>query len=61
VLSNGSQADQELSGMLSRKPVQMQGVVIKATATEFDIAGSSETSTRRRRTYADFEDKVPCG
>ena len=43
ILSNGSQADRDLVwNAIKGKPVQMNGTVIKATATEFDIAGSSD-------------------
>jgi len=41
ILSNGSQADQDLVwNAIKGKAVQLQGTVIKATATEFQIAGS---------------------
>ncbi|MGO9168955.1 MAG: tetratricopeptide repeat protein [Candidatus Sulfotelmatobacter sp.] len=43
VLSNGKQEDQDaVWNVIKGKPVYMNGVVIKATATEFDIAGSSD-------------------
>jgi tetratricopeptide (TPR) repeat protein len=41
ILANGSQADQDLVwNAIKGKAVQLQGTVIKATATEFQIAGS---------------------
>jgi tetratricopeptide (TPR) repeat protein len=61
VLSNGSQADQDtVWNAIKGKPVQMQGVVIKATATEFDIAGSSDDIDAKKADITlTFEDKVP--
>jgi len=61
VLSNGSQADQDtVWNAIKGKPVQMQGVVLKATATEFDIAGSSDDIDAKKADITlTFEDKVP--
>src|SRR5579863_1105224 len=61
VLSNGSQADQDtVWNAIKGKPVQMQGVVIKATATEFDIAGSSDDIDAKKADITlTFEEKVP--
>ena len=42
------------------KPVQMNGTVIKATATEFDIAGSSDDIDAKKADITlTFEEKVP--
>jgi hypothetical protein len=61
VLANGSQADQDtVWNAIKGKPVQMQGVVIKATATEFDIAGSSDDIDAKKADITlTFEEKVP--
>jgi hypothetical protein len=61
VLTNGSQADQDtVWNAIKGKPVQMQGTVIKATATEFDIAGSSDDIDAKKADITlTFEDKVP--
>jgi tetratricopeptide (TPR) repeat protein len=61
ILSNGSQADQDtVWNAIKGKAVQMQGVVIKATATEFDIAGSSDDIDAKKADITlTFEDKVP--
>ncbi len=61
ILSNGPQADQDLVwNAIKGKPVQMNGQVIKATATEFDIAGSSDDIDAKKADITlTFEDKVP--
>ncbi len=61
ILSNGAQADQDLVwNAIKGKPVQMNGQVIKATATEFDIAGSSDDIDAKKADITlTFEDKVP--
>jgi hypothetical protein len=61
VLSNGEQADRDtVWNAIKGKPVQMNGTVIKATADEFDIAGSLDDIEKK---IADitltFEDKIP--
>jgi hypothetical protein len=61
VLSNGSQADQDtVWNAIKGKPVQMTGTVIKATADEFDIAGSSDDIDAKKADITlTFEAKVP--
>jgi tetratricopeptide (TPR) repeat protein len=61
VLSNGKQEDQDtVWNGIKGKPVQMNGTVIKATATEFDIAGSSDDIDAKKPDITlTFEDKVP--
>ena len=61
ILSNGSQADQDLVwNAIKSKAVQLQGTVIKATATEFDIAGSlDDIEAKKVDITLTFEDKVP--
>jgi tetratricopeptide (TPR) repeat protein len=61
VLSNGKQEDQDaVWNAIKGKPVQMNGTVIKATATEFDIAGSSDDIDAKKADITlTFEDKVP--
>jgi hypothetical protein len=61
VLSNGKQEDQDaVWNAIKGKPVQMNGTVIKATATEFDIAGSSDDIDAKKSDITlTFEDKVP--
>jgi tetratricopeptide (TPR) repeat protein len=61
VLSNGKQEDQDaVWNAIKGKPVQMNGQVIKATATEFDIAGSSDDIDAKKADITlTFEDKVP--
>jgi tetratricopeptide (TPR) repeat protein len=61
VLTNGKQADQDaVWNAIKGKPVQMQGQVIKATATQFDIAGSSDDIDAKKADITlTFEDKVP--
>jgi tetratricopeptide (TPR) repeat protein len=61
ILSNGSQADQDLVwNAIKGKAVQLNGTVIKATATEFDIAGSlDDIDAKKADITLTFEDKVP--
>ena len=61
VLSNGKQEDQDaVWNAIKGKPVQMNGTVIKATATEFDIAGSEDDIEAKKADITlTFEDKVP--
>ena len=61
ILSNGSQADQDLVwNAIKGNAVQLQGTVIKATATEFDIAGSlDDIEAKKVDITLTFEDKVP--
>jgi tetratricopeptide (TPR) repeat protein len=61
VLSNGKQEDQDaVWNAIKGKPVYMNGTVIKATATEFDIAASSDDIEAKTADITlTFEDKVP--
>jgi tetratricopeptide (TPR) repeat protein len=61
ILSNGSQADQDMVwNAIKGKAVQLNGTVIKATATEFDIAGSlDDIDAKKADITLTFEDKVP--
>ena len=61
VLSNGKQEDQDaVWNAIKGKPVQMNGQVIKATATEFDMAGSSDDIDAKKADITlTFADKVP--
>ncbi|MGA8762928.1 MAG: hypothetical protein WB562_08700 [Candidatus Sulfotelmatobacter sp.] len=61
VLSNGKQEDQDtVWNAIKGKPVQMNGTVIKATAEEFDIAGSSDDILAKKADITlTFEEKVP--
>jgi tetratricopeptide (TPR) repeat protein len=61
ILSNGSQADQDLVwNAIKGKPVQLNGTVIKAAATEFDIAGSlDDIEAKKADITLTFEEKVP--
>jgi len=61
ILSNGAQEDQDtVWNAIKGKPVQMNGTVIKATATQFDIAGSSDDITAKKADVTlTFEDTVP--
>jgi tetratricopeptide (TPR) repeat protein len=61
ILTNGKQEDQDVVwNAIKGKPVQMQGQVIKATATEFDIAGSSDDIDAKKADITlTFEEKVP--
>ncbi len=61
ILSNGAQADQDLVwNAIKGKPVYMNGTIIKATATEFDIAASSDDIDAKKADITlTFEEKVP--
>jgi len=61
VLSNGKQEDQDaVWNAIKGKPVQMNGTVIRATATEFDIAGSSDDIDAKKADITlTFDEKVP--
>jgi tetratricopeptide (TPR) repeat protein len=61
ILANGSQTDQDLVWTaIKGKAVQLNGTVIKATATEFDIAGSlDDIEAKKADITLTFEDKVP--
>jgi tetratricopeptide (TPR) repeat protein len=61
VLTNGKQEDQDaVWNAIKGKPVQMQGQVIKATPTEFQIAGSSDDIDAKKADITlTFEEKVP--
>jgi len=61
ILSNGSQADQDLVwNAIKGKAVQLQGTVIKATATEFQIAGSlDDIEAKKADITLTFEAPVP--
>jgi hypothetical protein len=61
VLSNGKQEDQDaVWNAIKGKPVYMNGTVISATATEFDIAASSDDIDAKKADITlTFEEKVP--
>ncbi len=61
ILSNGAQADQDLVwNAIKGKPVYMNGTIISATATEFDIAASSDDIDAKKADITlTFEEKVP--
>jgi len=61
ILSNGSQADQDLVwAAIKGKAVQLNGTVIKATATEFDIAGSlDDIEAKKADITLTFEAPIP--
>ncbi len=61
VFTNGSKEDQDIVwNAIKGKAVQMNGTVIKATATEFDIAGSSDDIDAKKADITlTFEEKVP--
>jgi len=61
ILSNGAQADQDMVWTaIKGKAVQLNGTVIKATATQFDIAGSlDDIDAKKADITLTFEDKVP--
>jgi len=61
ILSNGSQADQDLVwNAIKGKAVQLNGTVIKATATEFDIAGSlDDIEAKKADITLTFEAPIP--
>src|SRR5579863_4869212 len=61
ILSNGTQADQDLIWTaIKGKAVQLGGTVIKATATEFDIAGSlDDIDAKKADITLTFEAPIP--
>jgi hypothetical protein len=61
VFTNGTQEDQDVVwNAIKGKAVQMNGTVIKATATQFDIAGSSDDIDAKKPDITlTFEDTVP--
>jgi len=61
ILSNGSQADQDLVwNAIKGKAVQLQGTVINATSTEFEIAGSlDDIEAKKADIKLTFEAPVP--
>jgi tetratricopeptide (TPR) repeat protein len=61
VFTNGSKEDQDVVwNAIKGKAVQMNGQVIKAAATEFQIAGSSDDIDAKKADITlTFEDKVP--
>jgi tetratricopeptide (TPR) repeat protein len=61
VLSNGSQADQDLVwNAIKGKAVQMNGTVISTTPTEFQIAGSSDDIDAKKSDITlKFEEAIP--
>jgi tetratricopeptide (TPR) repeat protein len=61
ILGNGTQADQDLVwNVIKGKAVQLNGTVIKATATEFDIAGSlDDIDAKKADITLTFESPIP--
>jgi hypothetical protein len=61
IFTNGSKEDQDIVwNAIKGKAVQMQGTVIKATPTEFQIAGSSDDiDAKKPDIILTFEEKVP--
>jgi hypothetical protein len=61
IFTNGSKEDQDIVwNAIKGKAVQMQGTVIKATPTEFQIAGSSDDIDAKKPDITlTFEEKVP--
>lgn len=61
IFTNGSKDDQDaVWNVIKGKAVQMQGTVIHATATQFDIAGSSDDIDAKKADITlTFEEKVP--
>ena len=61
IFTNGSKDDQDVVwNAIKGKAVQMQGTVIKATPTEFQIAGSSDDIDAKKTDITlTFEEKVP--
>jgi tetratricopeptide (TPR) repeat protein len=61
VLSNGNQEDRDtVWNAIKGKPVQMNGTVISATATQFEIAGSEDDIEAKKPDITlTFEEKVP--
>lgn len=61
VFTNGAQEDQDtVWNVIKGKAVQMNGTIIGTTATEFQIAGSSDDIDAKKADITlKFEDKVP--
>jgi hypothetical protein len=61
ILSNGTQEDQDMVwNAIKGKAVQLNGTVIKATATEFDIAGSlDDIDAKKADITLTFESAIP--
>jgi tetratricopeptide (TPR) repeat protein len=61
ILSNGKQEDQDaVWNAIKGKPVYMNGTIISASATEFDIAASSDDIDAKKADITlTFEEKVP--
>jgi len=61
VLSNGAQVDQDaVWNAIKGKPVYMNGTIISASATEFDVAASSDDIDAKKADITlTFEEKVP--
>jgi len=61
ILSNGTQADQDLVwNAIKGKAVQLNGTVIKASATEIQIAGSlDDIDAKKADITLTFEEKIP--
>ncbi|HEY6337244.1 MAG TPA: hypothetical protein VIW68_02000 [Candidatus Sulfotelmatobacter sp.] len=61
ILSNGSQADQDMVwNAIKGKAVQLGGTVMKATATEFDIAASlDDIDAKKADLTLTFESPIP--
>jgi tetratricopeptide (TPR) repeat protein len=61
VLSNGAQEDQDaVWNAIKGKPVYMNGTIISASATEFDVAASSDDIDAKKADITlTFEEKVP--
>jgi hypothetical protein len=61
ILSNGTQEDQDaVWNAIKGKPIQMNGTVIKATADQFDIAGSlDDIEAKKADITLTFDDKIP--
>jgi hypothetical protein len=61
IFTNGSKDDQDaVWNVIKGKAVQMQGTVIHATATEFDIAGSADDIDAKKADITlNFPEKVP--
>jgi tetratricopeptide (TPR) repeat protein len=61
ILGNGTQEDQDLVwNAIKGKAVQLNGTVIKATATEFDIAGSlDDIEAKKADITLTFEAAIP--
>ena len=61
ILSNGSKEDQDLVwNAIKGKAVQLNGTVVKATASEFDIAGSlDDIEAKKADITLTFEAPIP--